>query len=417
MMTQTFVCPNCDSGQISLFYKMSKVPVHSVVLMRSREQALAVQQGDINLGFCSGCGFVGNFDFQENLIDYAAEYESTQAYSPQFNVFHQQLAEQLINRYGLHNKEIIEIGCGHGEFLELVCRLGHNKGLGFDPAYQRDLFEDREGVGVKFIRDYYSERYSHLHADFVISKMTLEHIFEAQKFTKQLHHALGSNSEAVVYIQVPDATRILEEAAFWDIHYEHCCYFTPTALSTVFQASGFDILDVRSVYFDTYLVVEAKKRSTEDRRPWAGSANVAGVKGLVEQFSKNIDAKIKSWGARIKDMYDDDQRMVIWGSSSKATAFLSTLGIKDEIRFVVDINPHRQGTFMPGTGQEIVAPEFLRKYKPHEILVINPIYCEEVQRMLDELGVSGRITTPQETPGASHMDSTSVRLVGEFEGL
>ena len=229
-MTQILDCPNCGSNQTSLFYKLRQVPVHSVVLMRSRQEALAVQQGDISLGFCDDCGFIGNFDFQEDLLDYAAEYESTQAYSSQFNVFHQQLAEQLIDRYDLHNKKIVEIGCGNGEFLELICRLGNNRGLGFDPAHQRDILDDKDSGRVEFIRDYYSEKYSHIHADFVISKMTLEHIFETQRFVKQLRCALGSNSEGIVFVQVPDATRILEEAAFWDIHYEHCCYFTPGVL-------------------------------------------------------------------------------------------------------------------------------------------------------------------------------------------
>jgi C-methyltransferase C-terminal domain len=54
----------------------------------------------------------------------------------------------------------------------------------------------------------------------------------------------------------------------------------------------------------------------------------------------------------------------------------------------VDINPHKHGRFMPGTGQEIVAPEFLVGYGPTDVLVMNPIYTEEIRQNLARLGLA-----------------------------
>ena len=395
-MPEKLGCSNCGSDRVSLFYELKQIPVHSVVLMRSQEEALGIERADINLGFCDTCGFIGNFAFQENLINYAAEYESTQAYSPTFTTFHQQLATHFINRYDLHGKDIIEIGCGHGEFLKLLCRLGNNRGLGFDPAYRRDTENERENGDVRFINDYYSEKYADSPADFIASKMTLEHIFETRAFMSQLRRALGSNTGAIVFVQVPDATRILGETAFWDIHYEHCCYFTPTSLSTVFQESGFDVIDVRRAYYDTYLIAEAKPRTTTNEHPVSEKQDLAEVRALVAHFKKNYAGITARWKERIRELQESGQRTVLWGSSSKATAFLSTLGVVDGIEYVVDINPFRQETFMPGTGQRIVSPEFLREYRPDNIIVINPIYCDEVQKTIDSVGVKARLTTPQE---------------------
>ena len=56
--------------------------------------------------------------------EYSGRYESTQGYSPTFNAFHERLAQDMIDRFDLHGKEIIEIGCGNGEFLVLLCELG-----------------------------------------------------------------------------------------------------------------------------------------------------------------------------------------------------------------------------------------------------------------------------------------------------
>ena len=394
-MSEKLSCSNCGSNHVSLFYELKQIPVHSVVLMRSQEKALEIERADINLGFCETCGFIVNTAFQEILINYAAEYESTQAYSPIFNNFHQQLATHFINRYNLHGKDIIEIGCGHGEFLKLLCRLGNNRGVGFDPAYRRGTQDERENGDVRFVNDYYSEKYTDLPADFIVSKMTLEHIYETRAFTKQLRRAIANNAEAIVFVQVPDATRILAETAFWDIHYEHCCYFTPTSLSTVFQESGFDVIDVRRAYYDTYLIVEAKPRVASGHAA-SKKQGLAEVRALVTHFTKNCAGITARWKESIRELRGAGQRTVIWGSSSKATAFLTTLGIEDGIEYVVDINPFRQETFMPGTGQRIVSPEFLREYRPDNIIVINPIYWDEVQETIDSMGVKARLTTPQE---------------------
>ena len=72
-------------------------------------------------------------------------------------------------------------------------------------------------------------------------------------------------------------------------------------------------------------------------------------------------------------------------------AFLTTLNVRDEIAYAVDINPHKHGTFMAGTGQEIVAPEFLREYRPDMVIVMNSIYCAEIRRELDRMGVEAEL--------------------------
>ncbi len=68
--------------------------------------------------------------------------------------------------------------------------------------------------------------------------------------------------------------------------------------------------------------------------------------------------------------------------------FMTTLGVKDEIQYIVDINPRRHGKFIPGVGKEIVAPEFLKQYRPDTVIVMNPIYCNEIKKMMDDMKVS-----------------------------
>ncbi|HZA66216.1 MAG TPA: hypothetical protein VE592_04655, partial [Geminicoccaceae bacterium] len=91
-------------------------------------------------------------------------------------------------------------------------------------------------------------------------------------------------------------------------------------------------------------------------------------------------------------------KTVLWGGGSKAVAFLTTLEIKDGVDYAVDVNRRRHGTFIAGTGQQIVAPEFLAGYQPDAIIVMSPIYLPEITADLERLGVHPKHLLTVETP-------------------
>src|SRR5690349_3656631 len=164
---QAHVCPNCGSAYMSTFYDVRSVPVHSVTLLSNREAALDYPKGDIVLGFCGTCGFIANLAFDPSLHDYSSSYESTQDYSQVFGAFHRKLASTLIERYGLRGKTVVEIGCGQGEFLSLLCELGCSQGVGFGPAYETSRSAAGHAPGLTIVKDYYSEEYGNCGADFI----------------------------------------------------------------------------------------------------------------------------------------------------------------------------------------------------------------------------------------------------------
>jgi hypothetical protein len=82
---------------------------------------------------------------------------------------------------------------------------------------------------------------------------------------------------------------------------------------------------------------------------------------------------------------------VIWGSGSKGVAFITGADPEGRIEAAVDINPHRQGRFMPGTGQPIIAPEALVDLQPATVIIMNPAYEAEIGERLAALGLDPRI--------------------------
>jgi hypothetical protein len=83
---------------------------------------------------------------------------------------------------------------------------------------------------------------------------------------------------------------------------------------------------------------------------------------------------------------------VVWGSGSKGLSFLTTVpGAAEAVEYAVDINPYRQGFYMAGTGQRIVAPGELPGLKPDVVVVMNCVYVAEISRALDSLGLAPEI--------------------------
>ena len=93
-------CPSCAKDAMSVFYEVRGVPVNSVLLLPTREEAVSFPKGDIVLGFCDQCGFISNLAFDPTEQEYSARYEATQGYSSTFNTFHKNLAQRLIDQFG-----------------------------------------------------------------------------------------------------------------------------------------------------------------------------------------------------------------------------------------------------------------------------------------------------------------------------
>jgi hypothetical protein len=380
-------CPACGSGKLAVFHSVDAVPVHSVMNVPTREKALSYPRGRIDLACCQYCSFVYNASFEPSLVHYDSGYESTQTYSETFRSFAKRLASQMIESYGLTEKRLLEIGCGNGEFLHLICTMGNNTATGFDPAFRRDRLPPQAAGSITVVKDFYSEKYHHVAADFVFCRMTLEHIFAVGEFVASVRAAIGSRTVPVLF-QVPDVTRILRDCAFEDIYYEHCSYFSPASLSSLFAKSGFDVTETLTDFGGQYLILTALPRAPGRPDPEPRPDEVSSICLSASDFSLRYDDKRRAWRRRLAGLRRDGGRVVLWGSGSKAVSFLTSLGLRDVIEYAVDINPHREGTYLAGCGQRVVSPDFLAEYRPAAVIVMNRVYREEIERQLTSMGLT-----------------------------
>jgi SAM-dependent methyltransferase len=388
-MTDRDRCAACGADNLRAFYRVDAIPVQSCLLVPTREAALAFPTRDLELAFCGACGFIQNRLFDASVLDYSPDYEETQGFSPRFRRFLDELCAQQIERHALAGKTVLEIGCGKGEFLVALCERGGCRGIGVDPAYRPERTSSPAAERLTFIQDCYGPTYAHLQADHVCCRHTLEHIPDVLDFLRLVRRSIGDRPQVTVFFELPDMERVLVEQAFWDIYYEHCSYFTAHALAGLFRRAGFKVTDVWKAYDGQYLMLEARPATTAAAVP---AADLARTAAQVAAFETGIRARRQELRAAVDGWHRAGRTVVLWGSGSKAVGYLTTLGLKDEIAAVVDINPHKHGQYLAGTGHAIVGPDALAQLRPDVVVVMNPIYVEEIRGDLQRRGLFPELT-------------------------
>jgi len=387
-------CLVCESPRVSEFLDLGLVPIQSV-LSASRWEAMNAPKARVRLAFCRECGHIFNSAFDPELVKYTPEYDNALDYSPRFQMYARELAEGLVERFELRGKHLIEIGCGQGEFLRLLCTLGGNRGTGFDPAAPVQGHDATHSI--TWVQEYYSEANA-ASADLVYSRHTLEHIPGPRSFVSMVRRAIGSADQTVVFFEVPNVMSTLAEFAIWDVIYPHVSYFSRHSLTYLLSACGFTTKRTWTGFGNQFLCAEAQPARSLVTVP-GDPDELAALAASVAEFGEVHRRTVASWSGFLEEAAGRGERMILWGAGAKAVTFLTTVAGADRIEYVVDLNARKHGRHIPVGGQQIVAPEFVAEYRPDSIIVMNPNYETEIRKMLRELNVdTARVVSAGKQP-------------------
>lgn len=382
------LCPVCTSQQTQFFFYLQDMPVHIGILWPDKTSAQNAPVGDITLNVCQKCGHIFNSSFNEESMNYDLPYDNSLFFSGIFRQFAEDLSTQLINKYTLNYKNIVEIGSGLGDFLKLICEQGNNKGWGFDPSYQPDFSLDPFANQLTFIKGYYQKKLINEKIDFLFSRHTLEHLPNPRELIQQLKEDFDQENDVVFYFEVPNADFMLRETKIWDLIYEHCQYFTASSLRYLFEDNGFEVLDLYETFDNQYLSIECRI-SGENTINIAKNFNYGDQ---ITQFSENATKMIVDWRNHFSVMLKNNSKSVIWGAGAKGVCFLNILKMPaSNIVGAVDINPRKQKKFVPVAGQQIFLPEELKVIQPDQIIVMNSIYLDEIKIITQRYGLPDEI--------------------------
>ena len=352
------------------------------MIVGHQREAAGVTRGDLDLFVCGACGFVFNRAYDPLKLLYGAGYNNAQSHSPSFSRHLDSLVRHMVVGRGVRGARIVEVGCGDGEFLRrLVGFAGAgNTGHGFDPSYAGP--DSVLGGRLRFERRYYDERCADVPADVVVSRHVIERVPDPVGLLRNIRQALAGASGARVFVETPCVRWILRNNVVWDFFYEHCSYFTADSLRTALGAAGFEVEGARHVFGGQYLWLEARASDGVPRAP----RRPAGIPALCAEFARAQGEMLDRWRARVESLRAEG-RVALWGAGAKGVTLANLLDpARERLECVVDMNPSKQGRFLPGTGHPIVSPRELPAYGVRSAILMNPNYRSEVLTQLLEVG-------------------------------
>lgn len=368
-------CPLCG-GEPHLSVHRAALPVFQNVTYATAADARAAPRGVFTLGTCTACGFSYNATFDEALVVYDEHYDN-HVPSAAFAAYYRSLATLMAERYDLASGAAYDVGCGKGEFLEILCdTVPAMQGIGIDPSCQPRVsgnlrLEQAKFDGSTFAAD----------TRIVILRHVLEHIAEPLEFLKALCAAMP---DAPLFVEVPDLDWILANGAFWDFCYEHCNYFTLPTLRFALESAGFVVEEQRNSFGDQYqwaICRPAASRTAPQPQP-------ADKLAAVNAYAADESARIGS----IERMAVDADGVALWGMATKGV-ILSLLLPDGAVLGGIDGNAAKQGRFAAGSGVAINPPEWLATRGATTVVAMNPNYAAEIREQAEAINPAAEIRT------------------------
>ena len=316
--------------------------------------------------------FLENDAFNSSLIDYSEDYENSQAHSTTFRE-HMLSVLSMLKAILPRDSAIVEVGCGKGDFVEMIEVDGYFEIKGYDASYDGNK---------KSIEKRYLNSSDRINADLVVLRHVLEHVPNPYDFLSMLKTVFG---KVKIYIEVPNYDWIVANKTFFDITYEHVNYFSQHALKFLFEKET----TLHGLLFDEqyqYVISELSSLNFE-----------------FKSHYESDDWNFISFGELFPSIEEDIQRfeneaqdrsVYLWGAATKGCLFLAHCTNKnrlvDKVRFAIDQNPQKIGKYLPGSQVEIRSKEdFFTTVKPGDLLLIsNPAYRAEITAQISARGLT-----------------------------
>ena len=340
-----------QKNQTKLLYQQEQFPIFQNRMYDTETEAKACPKGDVKLVEDLSTGLVYNAAFRPEQMSYDANYQNEQALSPLFQE-HLDAVSSIIDRC-IGRNSIVEVGCGKGYFLEMLLEKGFDI-TGFDPTY--------EGHNAKVMKRYFEPGVG-ITANGLVLRHVLEHIQDPYSFLQQLKAANGGTGK--IYIEVPCFDWISEHRAWFDIFYEHVNYFR---ISDFYRMFG-TVVESGRLFGNQYLYVVAELASLREPKMDPNDGVI-----FPDDFTHNINRPGKA----------EKTQSIIWGGASKGVIFaLLKARAGQPVSTVIDINPAKQGKYLPGTGLLVQSPSEALAVLPKTstIYVMNSNYLTEIKKM------------------------------------
>ena len=373
------LCPACGHHVAVPFYDGGQQPLTTLAWPQSTAEAEAMPRLPLSFVRCVDCGHVYNRDFDYAQVPYSDKPNLM------FNKGaiwgdHLRQVQRLILQHLPSRPTVVEVGCGDGHLLRsLAAARPAGRYLGFDRNATID-----SGGGLFEPRAMLFEPAVHLaecRPDMVVSRHVFEHLVDPLGFVQAL--AFAASWEGIrtrLFIEVPCIDQVFAASRTVDFFYEHNSHFTATSLERLLLRCAADVELVEKGYNGevVYGIAVFRKRSDQ-----------VAIASQALSFRDRAVSAARSLRRDLDQLAASGRRVAIWGGTGKAAAFINQYQLgREQFPIVVDSDPDKAGTFVPGTGQEIHFRDHLLEHPVDVILIATQWRAADIVLEIQRCGIA-----------------------------
>lgn len=375
-------CRFCHSPLTLSLVDLGTTPLANSYLPAGDPAALSDERRfPLHVMVCDNCWLAQTTETPPADAIFSHDYAYLSSWSAGWVDHARHYADTMAARLGLGPRsKVVEIASNDGYLLQHFVAMGIPV-LGVEPAGHAASLAEAKGVPTRV--EFFHEgtaatlRDEGHAADLMAANNVLAHVPDIRAFAKGFQVLL--KPKGVATFEFPHLARLLTQVQFDTIYHEHYSYLSLTFVARLMAEVGLQVFDIdRLATHGGSLRVHvghpgahpvtpavAEVQAEED----ALQMNAAqGYTGLAPKVARII----ADFRAFLTQARAEGKTVAGYGAAAKGNTFLNVAGIgpDDGIAFVVDRNPSKQNTLLPGSHIPVLSPDAIGQFRPDYLVIL-----------------------------------------------
>ena len=374
-------CRHCGTELVLPLIDLGSAPPSNAYLTKKTLKA-PEKWFPLKVLVCNECWLVQTEDYAGANELFASDYAYFSSFSTTWLKHAENYIEDMTQRFGLSDSShIVEVAANDGYLLQFA-KARCIPCLGIEPT--TSTADAARSKGIDIVEDFFGVRLANelvaqgKQADLTAANNVLAHVPDINDFVSGFTKLLKPTGVAT--FEFPHLLRLVSENQFDTIYHEHYSYLSLTAVKRIFECNGLNVFDVEELpTHGGSLRVYAQR---EDSGVHEFSQNVAKLlerEALAGMNNTSFYAGFQAKANKVKndllffliEAEREGKTVAGYGAAAKGNTLLNYAGVRqDLLSYVVDLNPAKQGKFLPGCRTPIVNETHLRQNRPDYVLIL-----------------------------------------------